>query len=496
MTFRSLFRRAATPLVAVLLLAGITVATPIALGALSPAQAQATEDFHVALEAYGTWQPHPRWGEVWVPYGVPPDWRPYSYGHWVYTDEWGWYWVSDPEEEAWGWITFHYGRWQRNRELGWYWVPGDEWGPAWVNWRGSDDYVGWAPLPPDDVIYEYDDDPAYWVFVQPRYLIAPRLRTYYVPVQQRVVILQRTIIVNRTLPVVRGNVRFAVNAGIAPQRIAFFARSPVPTFQVRPRVLAGTVGVAGAVSVRAQDVRPAGFTGRPGPGHPPPRANLPPVSIQRAAVVQVNTNAAPPPLQALPRNERGRLGTAPPRAAQGATPQQQAPAAQPQHQQQPAPQQQQAPQGAPPVQQQPQHQAPQTPPPAPAPQQERRVTPPVSAPPVSPPPRQEERREEHREGPPPPQHPVEPPQLRPQNEPPPQARPERPIAPQAPPPPPPAVHAPERPQAPPPQPPHPQAPPPPQPHPQQPPPQAHPAPPPQAPKPPPPAQKPEEKKPQ
>ena len=29
------------------------------------------------------------------------------------------------------------------------WVPGDQWAPAWVAWRYSDDYVGWAPLPPE-----------------------------------------------------------------------------------------------------------------------------------------------------------------------------------------------------------------------------------------------------------------------------------------------------------------------------------------------------------
>src|SRR2546423_9736807 len=28
-------------------------------------------------------------------------------------------------------------------------VPGDEWAPAWVSWRSSKDYVGWAPLPPE-----------------------------------------------------------------------------------------------------------------------------------------------------------------------------------------------------------------------------------------------------------------------------------------------------------------------------------------------------------
>ncbi|HZP75128.1 MAG TPA: DUF6600 domain-containing protein [Pseudolabrys sp.] len=477
MTIRSLLRRAATRLAAALFLAVAFIGAPIGPGAINPAQAQTVEDFHVALEAYGFWQPHPRWGEVWVPYGVPRDWRPYSVGHWVYTDEWGWYWVSDPAEEAFGWITFHYGRWLFDRQLGWFWVPGEEWGPAWVNWRGSDDYVGWAPLPPDDVIYEYDDSPDYWVFVQPRYLIAPQLRVYFVPPQQRIVLLRRTVIVNRSFAVMRGNTRIAVNVGIPPQRIAFFARAPVPTFQVRPRVLAGTQGVAGAVSVRPADVRPAGFTGRPGPGHPPPRANLPPVSIQRAAVVQANTSAPPPPLQALPRGERGRLGTAPPRAAQGATV---APPHEQQRPQTPPPQapQQQRPQQQPqpPPPQAPQQQRPQQPPPTIVRPGQPSAPPPAAAQPSAPPtPRQEERRPE------PPRPPAQPPQLRPQNEPPPQARPERPVTPQAPPPPPPQARP---------------APPPQQARPPQPPPQpARPAPPPQQQKPPPkPGEKPEERK--
>src|SRR5499433_2663909 len=86
------------------LITGVLCA-PVVFGALSPAAAQ------IALEQYGSWRPHPRFGEVWVPIGVPSDWRPYEYGHWVYTDEWGWYWVSDDVEADWGWVVFHYGRW-------------------------------------------------------------------------------------------------------------------------------------------------------------------------------------------------------------------------------------------------------------------------------------------------------------------------------------------------------------------------------------------------
>ena len=56
------------------------------------------------------------------------------------------------------------------------WVPGDDWAPAWVSWRQNDDYLGWAPLPPEtlyDEVYEYnpgidvayDVSPAYYNFV-------------------------------------------------------------------------------------------------------------------------------------------------------------------------------------------------------------------------------------------------------------------------------------------------------------------------------------------
>lgn len=67
----------------------------VTIAALTPAHAQVSAEFQSALEPYGSWQPHPRFGEVWVPYDLPQDWRPYTYGRWVYTEEWGWYWVSE-----------------------------------------------------------------------------------------------------------------------------------------------------------------------------------------------------------------------------------------------------------------------------------------------------------------------------------------------------------------------------------------------------------------
>ncbi len=192
-------------------------------GAVQPAYAQVSAEFQEALESYGHWARSSRWGEVWVPDELPPDWRPYEYGHWVYTDEWGWYWISDPEEEDWGWVIYHYGRWAFERGLGWFWIPDDEWAPAWVDWRYGDDYVGWAPLPPDEIIDEYDDNPSYWMFVSPRYLASPRWRGNMLNSQRRGAAFGRTRVVNRSVGYGRG--RAAVNAGLSPAFVARASRS-------------------------------------------------------------------------------------------------------------------------------------------------------------------------------------------------------------------------------------------------------------------------------
>lgn len=283
---------------------------PSSVSPVAPAQAQSVDEFRVALESYGFWQQSPRFGEVWVPYDKPRGWRPYTVGRWVYTDEWGWYWVSDPEEEDWGWITYHYGRWVRERGLGWVWVPGEEWAPAWVNWRNGDDYVGWAPQPPDEVIYEYDEDPGYWTFIAPRFLFEPRMRPHYVYGSRHRDIFTRTVIVNRTVSLRER--RFAVNPGVAPSFFASRVRRPVPTYRVQPRVLGSTAGIAGAVTTR-----PTEFRGRRGGNRN--AARPPVVTVTRAAVVQPGAATAASGPQALPRGERGRLGPRPPQAAQGTT---------------------------------------------------------------------------------------------------------------------------------------------------------------------------------
>lgn len=100
--------------------------------------------FYNSLAPYGQWVNAGSYGMCWRPSGMPAYWRPYTAGHWVWSD-YGWTWVSNYH---WGWAPFHYGRWVLDPVYGWVWVPGYVWGPAWVQWRWGGGYCGWAPLPP------------------------------------------------------------------------------------------------------------------------------------------------------------------------------------------------------------------------------------------------------------------------------------------------------------------------------------------------------------
>ena len=115
---------------------------------VAPAQQQVTINyFYSSLSPYGTWMQVDDYGWCWQPTVVHSysSWQPYcDRGRWLYTD-YGWYWQSD---YSWGWAPFHYGRWFRHGGYGWVWRPDTEWGSAWVSWRRSSAYCGWAPLPP------------------------------------------------------------------------------------------------------------------------------------------------------------------------------------------------------------------------------------------------------------------------------------------------------------------------------------------------------------
>jgi hypothetical protein len=152
----------------------------------------AVSDFDAPLGAYGYWVDRAPYGRCWYPAYVGSNWRPYSDGHWEWTDS-GWYWVSS---EPWAWACYHYGRWVNDPYYGWIWVPRTEWGPSWVSWREGGGYVGWAPLPP-----ECDFGPngaiAVNIVIAPRAFIFCEQRNFCGPIRPSTVIVNQTII-NKT----------------------------------------------------------------------------------------------------------------------------------------------------------------------------------------------------------------------------------------------------------------------------------------------------------
>jgi len=124
------------------------------------------------LDANGTWEDVPDYGQVWVP-NEPEGWAPYSDGDWVWEPYYGWTWVGF---EPWAWAPYHYGRWMRWGGA-WGWWPGPVWGgfyrpfwaPAYVSffgfgggwglgfglgWGGWGGF-GWLPLGPGDRFFPW-----------------------------------------------------------------------------------------------------------------------------------------------------------------------------------------------------------------------------------------------------------------------------------------------------------------------------------------------------
>jgi len=101
-------------------------------------------EYGAELAENGQWRYEADYGYVWVPrVRYYDDWRPYTYGRWVWYPIIGWTWIP---YESWGWCVYHYGRWHWSLSLGWYWIPTRHWGPAWVHWYGDYRYIGWCPL--------------------------------------------------------------------------------------------------------------------------------------------------------------------------------------------------------------------------------------------------------------------------------------------------------------------------------------------------------------
>jgi hypothetical protein len=120
-----------------------SVAAEPALASAEPVLPPPTSHyFYSTLAPYGSWLYIEPYGWCWQPTCAVTvvDWRPYGHsGRWLYTTS-GWYWQS----YSWGWAPFHYGNWYASPACGcvgaW-----ERLGAAWVTWRYTPAYCGWAP---------------------------------------------------------------------------------------------------------------------------------------------------------------------------------------------------------------------------------------------------------------------------------------------------------------------------------------------------------------
>ena len=200
--------------------------------------------FYSDLSPYGAWVDLAGYGWCWQPSVVVVNrgWRPYcDGGHWVYSNC-GWFWQSD---YSWGWAPFHYGRWQLHPSCGWVWLPDTVWGPAWVVWRQSGAYCGWAPLPPRAVFvagtgwqfngvhvsvnFDFGLHANHFTFIGIHDFGEHDLRHHSLPTTEVTRIYKNTTIINNYTV----NNTTIVNKGIPVERVASETRTPIPRATVR-----------------------------------------------------------------------------------------------------------------------------------------------------------------------------------------------------------------------------------------------------------------------
>ena len=155
--------------------------------------------FNGPLSQCGYWVDRAPYGRCWHPAYVSSSWRPYCNGYWMWTDD-GWYWVSD---EPWAWACYHYGRWAYDSYYGWIWVPDTVWGPSWVAWRSSDEYVGWAPLSPESRFGARGEFVFREELIRPSAFVFVDVRHFSEPITPHVVIVNNQAIINKTVNVTK-----------------------------------------------------------------------------------------------------------------------------------------------------------------------------------------------------------------------------------------------------------------------------------------------------
>ncbi len=247
-----------------------------------PEQAPVSFDyFYNALSPFGQWVQVESYGYCWHPNNVGPQWRPYADGYWAYTED-GWTWVS---YEPFGWITYHYGRWVHLDNYGWCWTPDYQWAPAWVSWRSGEDYVGWAPLPPEahfetDVGFDttcdtvYDIGPTYYNFCPVRSFGSPGLLPVLVDPARNAFIIGNTANVTNVLY----RDEAVINGGPDFRALSRRTDAPIQSLQLvrqtDPNAFAAGAGSAFAHRVGNQLVVAA-------PNVAPPAAGFKPANVSR-----------------------------------------------------------------------------------------------------------------------------------------------------------------------------------------------------------------------
>ena len=192
-------------------------------------------------------------------------------------------------------------------------------GPAFVQWRYGADYVGWAPLPPDEVIVDYRDRADVWSFCRARDFGAPLLTGVIIGRNEYPAFFRETVVLNETV-LLRDRRHFAVNPGIPAAFIAAAIGRPLHTYAVQPRILAGTGQVPNATVVGAQQLQALRHGGQ--------NRNFGAQASLRETSQTIAPARGSQQLRPLAAGERGRLGDNPPLAAQGPGTQQPQPLAQ------------------------------------------------------------------------------------------------------------------------------------------------------------------------
>src|SRR5438132_450162 len=285
------------------------------------------------LDDYGRWHEVSGYGNVWTPSGIPGDWAPYRYGHWVYVSPWGWTWVED---EPWGFAPFHYGRWAFVQSS-WCWVPGPVavapvYSPALVAFVGGGGFsigvgvgggVGWFPLGPGEVFVP-------WYRTSPRYVQNVNITNTRVNVTQ-VTNVYNNVTVNRVNNVTYVNQRVTNSVTVVNHDTFVNAR---PVHQNIVRVDARQIASAPVTHEVVRNIQPARESmvgpARPVQARPPEQAmsrqvvaTREPVRINRpeaapgmarpAAPPPVKTVRAAPPTQAEPLQRGARGNSSGPR---------------------------------------------------------------------------------------------------------------------------------------------------------------------------------------